>query len=358
MLAAPVTLLTTSVLALRLWMAVLSAIGLFLALLAWRGLRPAWVLAVAGLLLGSLAISQLSGVQAMPDWWVALGALAVTGLFIQAVTGRMRDRLVLPLLAATTFFLILLRPQDSAFLLARDHRRPRSSCRAGGTAGVLAAIGIGIVAGALEWLGEAYAWYGGPVSRLHMMQQEPPKFALYFSLPYQLRVLNGPWYCRPGQCHSWDYPSLTAWWLVLLGLVVLGILATRRVALASSMVPVVAAASVLAAYTLFVPYAAPRYLLPSIALLMIPAADGIAWLATAPRWRAAAVGRDCAFLLVGVVTQQFVRAPRPGARTPCVLPSSGRPIASRAFGARPPCVVASPSMAYYLGCAAPWTGEP
>ena len=248
-LAAPVTLLTTSVLALRLWMAVLSAIGLFLALLAWRGLRPAWVLAVAGLLLGSLAISQLSGVQAMPDWWVALGALAVTGLFIQAVTGRMRDRLVLPLLAATTFFLILLRPQDSAFLLAgiivtalivpgwRNRR-------------VLAAIGIGIVAGAVEWLGEAYAWYGGPVSRLHMMRQEPPKFALYFSLPYQLRVLNGPWYCRPGQCHSWDYPALTGWWLVLLGLVVLGIFATRRVALASSMVAVVAALSVLAAYTL------------------------------------------------------------------------------------------------------------
>jgi hypothetical protein len=355
-LAAPVTLLTTSVLALRVWMAVLSAIGLFLALLAWRGLRPCWVLAVAGLLLGSLGIAQLSGVQAMPDWWVALGALAVTGLFIQAVTGRMRDRLVLPLLAATTFFLVLLRPQDSAFLLAgmiaaalivpgwRNRR-------------VLAAIGIGILAGAVEWLGEAYAWYGGPVSRLHMMRQEPPKFALYFSLPYQLRVLNGPWYCRPGQCHSWDFPSLTVWWVVLLGLVVLGLVTARRVALASSMITVVAALSVLAAYTLFVPYAAPRYLLPVLALLMIPAADGIAWLATVPSWRAGAVVAICAFLLAGALSQQFVR--RAEVRGQYAVRTSFITHAHqlRALGVRPPCVVSSPSTAYYLGCLAPWTGQ-
>jgi hypothetical protein len=355
-LAAPVTMVTTSVLALRVWMAVLSAVGLFLALLAWRGLRPAWVLAIAGLLLGSLAISQLSGVQAMPDWWVALGALAVTGLFLQAVTGRMRDRLVLPLLAATTFFLILLRPQDSAFLLAgiiatafivpgwRNRR-------------VLAAIGVGIVAGAAEWLGEAYAWYGGPVSRLHMMRQEPPKFALYFSLPYQLRVLNGPWYCRPGQCHGWDYPSLTAWWLVLLGLVALGIFATRRVALASSMVAVVAALSVLAAYTLFVPYAAPRYLLPVIALLLIPAADGIGWLATRPGWRAGAVVVICAFLLAGAVSQQFVLHTEARGQYAVRASFTRHAHQLRALGVRPPCVISSPSTAYYLGCLAPWTGQ-
>src|SRR5260370_14774995 len=50
LLAAPVTLLTTSLVVLRVWMALLSGIGLFLAMLAWRGLRPAWVLAVAGCL--------------------------------------------------------------------------------------------------------------------------------------------------------------------------------------------------------------------------------------------------------------------------------------------------------------------
>ena len=124
------------------------------------------------------------------------------------------------------------------------------------------------------------------------------------------------------------------------------------------MVTVVAALSVLAAYTLFVPYAAPRYLLPVIALLMIPAADGIAWLATVPSWRAGAVGVICAFLLAGALSQQFVL--RTEARGQDAVRASFIRHAHqlRALGVRPPCVVSSPSTAYYLGCAAPWTGQP
>ena len=357
-LAAPVTLLTTSLLILRLWMALLSGIGLFLALFAWRGLRPAWVLALAGFILGSLGIAQLSGVQVMPDWWVALGAIAVTGLFLQAVTGRMRRRVVLPLLAATTFFLVVQRPQDTAFLLA-----PLIAAAllipAWRNRGVLAAFGIGLVLGAAEWLGESYAWYGGPISRLHMMHQEPPKFALYFTLPYQLRVLNGPWYCRPGECASWNYPWLTIWWLAFLALVIAGVLAMRRTGLLAALAPVAAALSALAAYTLFVPYAAPRYLLPTIALLTIPAADGIVWLAAAPRWRTAGIVGACAFLLTGVATQQVVR--RSETRNQDAVRTAFIRKADRLlyrFDARPPCIVASPSVAYYMGCAAPWTGEP
>lgn len=357
-LAAPVTLLTTSLLILRLWMALLSGIGLFLALFAWRGLRPAWVLAVAGFILGSLGIAQLSGVQVMPDWWVALGAIAMTGLFLQAVTGRMRRRVVLPLLAAVTFFLVMQRPQDTAFLLA-PVIAAALLIPAWRNRGVLAAFGIGLVAGAAEWLGESYAWYGGPISRLHMMHQEPPKFALYFTLPYQLRVLNGPWYCRPGQCTGWDYPGLSLWWLTFLALVVAGVLAARRTGrLLPSLVPIAAAASALAAYTLFVPYAAPRYLLPSIALLTLPAADGIAWLVSTPRWRTAAILGVCAFLLVGVVTQQVVA--RSETRGQDAVRAAFIRKADRLlyrFGTRPPCIVASPSVAYYIGCAAPWTGE-
>ena len=118
LLAAPITLLTTSIPVLRVWMAALSALGLLLALLAWRGLRPAWVIAVAGVVIGSFGVAELGGVQVLPDWWVALAGLAVIGLFMQAVTGRMRRRVVLPLLAATTFALILLRPQDAAVMMA------------------------------------------------------------------------------------------------------------------------------------------------------------------------------------------------------------------------------------------------
>jgi hypothetical protein len=356
LLAAPATLLTSSVLVLRIWLAVLSALGLFLALLAWRGLRPAWMLAVAGIIIGSLAVSQFSAVQTYPDWWQALGALAVAGLFIQAVTGRMRDIVVLPLLAVVTCFLLMLRFQNAAFVLApliaagvivpawRNRR-------------ALAAFGAGIAVAAAEWIGESYAWYGGPVGRLHLSAEEPPKFGVYFSLPYQLRVLDGPWYCRPGACHRWNYPWLSLWWLALLGLIILGILVARRLALISSLVAVAAALSVLAGYVLFEPFAAPRYLIPVLALLAIPAADGIGWLATVPRWRIVAILGVCAFLLTGLVTQHYVRRIQSNAEYALRVGYIRTADGLRELGAHPPCVVWSPSVAYYLGCSAPWTGQ-
>jgi hypothetical protein len=356
LLAAPVTFLTSSVLVLRVWLAVLSALGLFLALLAWRGLRPMWIMAVAGIIIGSLAVSQFSGVQTYPDWWQALGALAVAGLFVQAFTGGMRDIVVLPLLAVLTCFLLMLRFQNAVFVLApvigagiivpawRNRR-------------VLAAFGVGIMVAAAEWIGESYAWYGGPLSRLHLSAVEPPKFGVYFSLPYQLRVLNGPWYCRPGACHGMEYPWLSLWWLALLGLIILGILVARRLTLASSLVAVAAALSVFAGYVLFEPFAAPRYLVPVLALLAIPAADAIGWLATVPRLRTVAVLGVCAFLLTGLVTQHYVRRTESNAQHAIRIGFIERADRLRALGARPPCIVRSPSVAYYLGCSAPWTGQ-
>jgi hypothetical protein len=357
LLAAPVTLLTTSLTVLRVWMALISGLGLFLGMLTWRGLRPAWVLAVAGFILGSLSITQLSGVQVYPDWWAALGALAVTGLFLQAVTGRMSSRVVLPLIGAGAFLIVMMRPQNTAFVLAPT-MGAALVVPAWRKIRVLAAIGIGIVTGAAEWIWEAYAWYGGLASRLHLATQEPPKFGLYFSLPYQLRVLNGPWYCLPGACRGWDFPWLTVWWLVLLALVILGAFVTWHTAARASMVlALVSGLWVLACYTLLVPIAAPRYLLPAFALLAIPAADGIAWLAAVPRWRTAGVAIACAFLLAGVVSQQFVLRTEIKNQDQQRAAFMRKAEHLRAEGIRPPCVIESPSVAYFAGCGAPWTGE-
>ena len=160
LLAAPVTLLTNSAIALRIWMSVLSAIGLFLAMLCWRGLRPVWVLALAELILASLAITQNSGVQVYPDWWGALGVLALTGLFLHAVNGSMSDRAVLPLIGLSSLLIALLRPQNVVFLMGpvilaalvvRRWRKPK----------VLVAMGVGIALGFLQWLVGAYLWFGG-----------------------------------------------------------------------------------------------------------------------------------------------------------------------------------------------------
>ena len=55
------------------------------ALWAWRRLRPAWVLGLAGVVFGGLWIAQYYGPQAMPDMWSALGSLAAVGFFLRWV---------------------------------------------------------------------------------------------------------------------------------------------------------------------------------------------------------------------------------------------------------------------------------
>jgi len=78
-LLAPLTLLTSSTLALRIYLAALSATGLFFALRAWRRLLPMSVPALAGVLFSGLWVSQLYGPQAMPNLWIAFGCSSPPG---------------------------------------------------------------------------------------------------------------------------------------------------------------------------------------------------------------------------------------------------------------------------------------
>jgi hypothetical protein len=356
LLAAPVTLLTNSVIALRVWMSVLSAVGLFLAVLCWRGLRPVRVLALAELILAGLAITQNSGVQVYPDWWGALGMLALTGLFLHAVNGTMRGRVVLPLIAFVSLMIALLRPQNVVFLMGpvilaalvvRRWRKPA----------VLTAMGVGVALGVLEWLVGAYLWFGGLGGRIHLAGQEPPSLRLYFALGTQLRSLNGPWYCTPpAGCSGWAVPYETPWWLAFLAVAVLGLWAGRRTAMrASSMLAAVSAAWVFVLYAFLVPFGAPRYLLPTFALMAILAADGIAWAVTESRWRKLAVLASCAFLLLGLVSQRLILQRQASYQT------ISRQFQAQAkqlmkFGVHAPCAMLNTSIAWYTGCTAPWTG--
>jgi hypothetical protein len=361
LLAAPVTLFTMSLTAIRVWMSVLSAIALFLAVLCWRGLRPLWVLALAELVLASLAITQNSGVQAYPDWWGALGLLALTGLFLHAVSGTMRPRVVLPLIGLASLVIALMRPQNVVFLMGpailaclvvrgwRDFR-------------VLAAMAVGVALACVEWIAGAYLWFGGVIERIKYAQQEPPPFGhLYFALGTQLRYLNGSWYCddTSGCASAWAHPLETPWWVAFLAIAVLGLWVGwhRSTMKASSVLAGVTALWVFLLYAFLVPFGAPRYLLPTLALMAILVADGIVWAVTESRaeWRQPAAILACLFLLGGIVSQRVILQKEAANQT------AGRPYQAQAaylekLGVHPPCVINNPSPAYYIGCSAPWTG--
>jgi hypothetical protein len=357
LLAAPITLLTQSLTAIRVWMAVLSAFGLFLATLCWRRLRPGWVLGLAALIFGGLAVSQNSGVQVYPDWWGALGVLALTGLILQAVGGTMRDRVTLPSIALASLVIVLMRPQNIIFLMGpallaviivRSWRKPK----------VMAAMGVGIVLGCLEWVIAAYVMYGSLATRIHFAGREPPSFGLYFSFFTQAKVLSGPWYCVPPHgCQGEPMPGELFWWAAFLAIAALGLwVSWRTAAKSSSLFAAATAVWVMALYTFLVPFGAPRYITPSLALAAILAADGVEWLVTKASWRRAGVVLACAFLLSELVSQRLVLQQEARQQTTSrgYLHDAAQ---LRAAGVRPPCALVSKPEAYYIGCIAPWDGE-
>jgi len=357
LLAAPVSLLTTSLSDLRMWMAFLSALGIFLSLLCWRRIRPAWQLALAGLILGSMAITLNSGVQIYPDWWSGLGLLALTGLFLQVIRGAARPWLLLVMIAFVSFVIVVMRPQNIAFVMGptiaasifvRDWRLPK----------VWAAMAAGIVLGLGEWVIGAYLWFGGLANRIHLAGQEPPSLGLHFSFFRQVKVLSGPWYCEYSvQCRGWDMPGETAWWVVFLALAILGLYAVwHRPERTSSLLAGFSGLWVLVFYSLLVPFGAPRYILPTLALWSIMAVDAMVWLSTRSRWRTVAVVACCLFVVSGIVTQRIVLNREVNAQTASrPYQVKGEELVQR--GLRPPCVMNSAFVAYFVGCTGPWTGQ-
>jgi len=366
LLVAPVTLLTSSVLALRIYLAVASGLALFFALLCWRRLRPAWQLALAGVLFCGLWTTLYYGPQAMPDLWVAFSSLAAVGLFLQAVGARAPSGDAAPQARPTRWGALagltvcvaiaaLVRPGDALYLAAvlgiavitvRRWRRWQ----------LLAAVVAGFAAGAVEWVIEAYVRFGSAVNRLHEAGAEQGGFGFHFAVWDELRSVNGPTLCRPCTV-GFRYPELSLWWLALPVLVVLGGYAAYRAGrLASSVLAAACGFGLAFQYLFLINYAAPRFLLPAYALAAIPVADAIAGLLTSiqrdlrgPASLLVAVVLGVQLLIQGTVLEHQV------AEKVSFFGDYNR-IASdlRSLGVKPPCLVKGVQdipVAFYAGCA-------
>jgi hypothetical protein len=365
LLVAPVAALTGSVTALRVYLSVVSGLGLALALRAWRGLRPDGLLALAGVVFGGLWVAQYYGAQAMPDMWSALGSLAAVGCYLR--WARDGGRGTLAGLGGSMALVTLVRPGDAAYLavplLAAPllaawwpaGPRPGDRRRRWGAA---AAVGLGLLAGGAEWVIEAYARFGGVASRLRAAGAEQGGFGLHFALLDELRALNGPTLCRPCTVGV-RYPELDLWWFLLPVLVALAVLAARaagRGALGPVLLPVACAGCVAAQYLFMIGYAAPRFLLPAYALLAVPAADGLVFLRNVPgsALRPAMTAVLGALLAVQLVAQHLVLDHEVGGTVVFHDDYSRIAAALAGYGVRPPCLVRGVQdipIAFYAGCA-------
>ena len=82
LLVAPIASWSDSTVLLRVYLAVLSGLALYFALRIWRGHLAPGVLALSGALFASLWVTLFYGPEAMPNYWVAIGALACVGCFL------------------------------------------------------------------------------------------------------------------------------------------------------------------------------------------------------------------------------------------------------------------------------------
>ena len=412
LLVAPVTLLTSSQTALRGYLSVASGLGLFLALLAWRRLRPGWILALAGLSFGGLWVAQYYGPQAMPDEWVAFSSLAAVGFFLRAAgharpaaepdqdqdaTGIRasgseaaggqgaaiqapgpqyqppagRPRPARPAaaagpvraagggacagLAGCVATAALVRPGDAVFL---------SGALVVAVLAVpswrrwplLVATVIGLAAGSAEWIAEAYLRFGSPLARLRDAGAEQGGFGFHLGIWDELRALNGPTLCRPCTV-GLRYPELSLWWLALPVLAILGVLAARRAGrLGSSLLAAACGLCIAFQYLFLIDYAAPRFLLPAYALLAIPVADALAWLIAGVSADTRPLTR--ALVVVGLAVQllaQHLVLDHEVAGTIAFHDDYTRIVTDlRQAGIRPPCLIKGDQdipIAYYAGCA-------
>ncbi|MCW2497320.1 hypothetical protein [Jatrophihabitans sp.] len=283
LIAAPITSWTDSVAAVRVWVTALSGVALYAGFAPWLRLRSGYLVPLAALMVSTLWTVTYYGFEVMPNEWVAFAAVGTCGYALRYLDEGRRRQLVAVGLAA--LWIALLRPSDALFaggalgvcvLLVKVPLRRRLR--------VVAALVLGAGIGIGEWVVEAQTSYGGLMARVHASQAEQGGGGLHFAGAAQARTLAGPVLCRAG-CAADAPVAYQLWWVVAAVLVAIGVIATRRRA---EVIMVVVALAMASQYVFTVTYAAPRFLIPTYALLSLPAAAGAIALLRAVRrshWR-------------------------------------------------------------------------
>jgi hypothetical protein len=366
LLLAPVTLVTESTFAIRCYLAVLAGVVLFLALLAWRGTRPGWQLGLAGVIFGGLGVTQMQAYQLFPNYWIALGCLAGAGLTARTIRNGRASWPTLALLVVAAAFTALMRPTDALAVFVPLLVLAVLALRLRAVPVLLAGV-AGLIIGAGEWAVEAQMYFGGLSARLKSANSAVG--GTHLDLLTSLRILDGDSLhserasSLPGHpgMSGVSHPWLLLWWAALLALIILGVLAARRTGgWYFALVPVIPAVCIYLQYSLVV-RDNMRYLQPAWAMLAVPAAEGIGWLAATarPKPRPAQLVATAAivvFLLVELVSQHVLAVTRDASLAAFNNQEGVAATALQRLGVRAPCVVTSNPhadalpVAYYAHC--------
>lgn len=375
-LAAPLQAVTGSTVALRVYLAVLASLALYAAYAVWLRLRPDSSVPLAALGFSSLWITLFYAPSLMPNVSIALVGVFTTGTLLCTALGR-APRWLPWAGGAAVAAAALIRPGDVVPLLGAlgvavvAHPRWRRHA-----VELLAPLATGAVLGAVPWVVEAQQRYDGVAARVRRAISTQGT-GERFVPDYQLRALDGPLLCRPCDRATQPIPATgLLWWVagaVLSGLAVWLVLRSpgragfRGAPRSTTLLPALVGVVLALPYLFLVGYAAPRFLLPSYALLAIPAAQAVRHLClrpsgpprpAGPRRPAASVrpaaAALAAVLLAGHLALQYrqlesiLAGSQPGRQKWDAVA-----VALARHGVRPPCVLLgpeSPPVAYLARC--------
>jgi len=357
-LAAPVVQVTTATVAIRLYMILLASGGLIIAYWPWLSLLRARIVALAALLLTGLWVVQFYGSQVMPNLYVAYGAVAATGCFLRLVLGIGGRRSSLIGLGTALAFMTLMRPPDALFL-AVTLIVAGLAVRAWRQGTVLVTIAGGTAAGLVPWLAESWARFGGPLERLRLSGHTEGGMGFHpGAIWLEIKALNGPALCRPCSVRM-HHPELTLWWFALPVVAGIGVwIAVRTGRRAVAVLATAAGIALSLSYFLTLQYAAPRFLIPMYALLVLPVGIAIdALIDSAPagsRRHRLVAGGLLAALALQLFSQNLVLRHRVSDQQKARNGTLALARELHSLGVKAPCVLAgdqSPFVGYYAGCA-------
>lgn len=240
-------------------------------------------------------ITVFYGAEISPNLPSALFSVAAVGLAVRSMAeGR---RLQIPACIAFCC-LALVRPTDSVWIslglgIGTLALFPRQVFR------VCVAPAVGVFLGWLPWLIEAEVRFGGVAKRLAAGRKLVEGSGGLQVLLWHLLVVDGPLYQkRPKGELSWEG---VLWWGCLVTFALAGLwLVRKRASFKPALIALLSSLVVFAAYMLLTGVARPRYLLPTYALISIPAAMGL-WEALYPlRTRIPALAAIVLFAVLGL----------------------------------------------------------
>lgn len=272
-IALPILQLGGSLTHLRLFLTVASAAALTASFRAWASVIGVGAVGAA-LLFGGVWPTLVYGSELMPNLWVALIGVAATAVLARRVArgeGRYDELLVGGLIAVA----VLIRPLDAIVLTAVLLVLPIAIRQA--TLAWTVHLLLGAGAGLAPWLAEMTTRFGSPGAGISAAARLGPagSWSFFENVRQYLALGDGP---TIGPDPRSGLPVVGLLWLLgLITLVIVGVRTARaRGLIVALLVPVAAGVSLATEYVAFTDALAPRFLLPALAVLSVPAGLGLA----------------------------------------------------------------------------------